>query len=254
MYVDCHTHLDTYESEDILGVIERALEADVSVIVCAGTTLASSKRCVELTQIHKILLAGVGIHPMNLGELLEEDTYNELKTLAQDNSRVVCISEIGLDFLPTSPPKEVQVQAFRRQIHLALEVDLPIVFHSRESHPETLQILKNEGANKVGGAFHYFEGDEKIAFEALDQGFFISLAKPLLRFPALQEVVKKLPLGFIVLETDSFPQPWKKYRRNWTEPNHIVKVAEKLAELKDMPVEEVSRITSANAKKLLRLR
>ena len=253
LFIDCHTHLDQYPPEELPLVLEGARQAQVEAIVCAGTTLPSSRLCLKLAETHDILLAGIGLHPMDLTGPVDDDTYRSLKALAQDNPGVVCVSEIGLDFLSTSPPRDVQFQAFRRQIHLALELELPIVFHSRESHPQVLQVLREEGAQRVGGAFHYFQADEATAKEAIDNGFFISLAKPLLRLPKLQEVAKKLPLEHIVLETDSFPQPWKKYRHNWTEPHHVRTVAEKLAELRGMTLEEVGRITSANARKMLRL-
>lgn len=148
----------------------------------------------------------------------------------------------------------MQHQAFRRQIALAREVGLPIVFHSREAHADTLRLLREEHAEDVGAVMHYFQGDEATAREAIASGFLISLARPLLRLPHLQEVAARLPLGHIVLETDAAPQPWKKHRRNWTEPYHVRLVAEKLAELQGVSLEEVARVTSANLLRLLRRR
>ena len=251
--VDSHTHLDDFPQGEIPEVIQRAREANVGLIICAGTTLASSQVCVQLSQQHRILYAGVGLHPMNLEGPLDDETYKALERLALGNSKVVCISEIGLDFLPTSPDRQVQYEAFRRQIGLARELGLPIIFHSRESDAEVLQTLREERADQVGGVMHYFQGNEEAARAAMDIGFLISLAKPLLRLPHLQEVVKRLPLKSIVLETDSAPQPWKKYRHNWTEPSYVKMVAEKLAELKEMPVAEVVEQTTFNLLKLLKL-
>jgi TatD DNase family protein len=130
---------------------------------------------------------------------------------------------------------------------------LPIIFHSRESHPEVFKVLREESAGDIGGAMHYFQGDETTAREAIDCGFYISLARPLTRLPELQEVAKVIPLENIVLETDAAPQPFKKYRTNWTEPRHVQSVAQTLAEVKDIPVEEVARVTTANLVRLLRL-
>ena len=251
--VDTHTHLDHFPPSEILDVLERAAAANVRLMVCAGTTLASSRRCVALANEHRPLYAGVGLHPSDLQGPLDDDVYEELKTLALQNPKVVCVSEIGLDFLPTSPSKETQFQAFRAQIRLALELGKPIVFHSRESHPEVLQTLREEGADAVGGVMHYFQGDESTARAAIELGFRISLAKPLLRLPELQEVAKSLPLESIVLETDSAPQPFKKYRRNWTEPHHLTEIAQKLADLKGLPVDEVVQTTTGNLLALLGL-
>ena len=251
--VDAHTHLDHYEPDEIPGILRRAADANVRLMVCAGTTLVSTRNTVALANEYTPIYAGVGFHPADLQGPITDAIYDEFKSLAENNPKVVCVSEIGLDFLPTSPDKEVQLQAFRAQIRLALELKKPIVFHSRESHPEVLQTLREEGADAVGGVMHYFQGDEATAREAIDLGFRISLAKPLLRLPELQEVARSLPLEHIVLETDSAPQPFKKYRRNWTEPRHLVDISEKLAELKNIPVEEVVHATTHNLLQILNL-
>ena len=100
---------------------------------------------------------------------------------------------------------------------------------------------------------HYFQGDEPTSRQAIDCGFFISLARPLLRLPELQDVAKAIPLENIVLETDAAPQPFKKYRHNWTEPRHVLPVAQQLAELKGITVEEVAQVTTRNLTRLLGL-
>ena len=164
-----------------------------------------------------MLHAGVGLHPMDLKEPVDDSTLATLRELAQD-PKVVVWSETGLDYLPTSPAKEVQDQALRAQVRLACELDLPLIVHTREADHDLLRVLREEGAGRVGGALHYFQGDLETAQAAMELGFHISLAKPLLRLPALQEVAARLPLDRIVLETDSFPQPFKKHRHRWTEP------------------------------------
>ena len=251
---DSHTHLDEYSPEEMPGVLERAQAASVGMIVCAGTTIASSRACIELARKYDELHAGVGIHPMNVDGPLDDETLRTLRDLALSDPKVVCISEIGLDFLPQSPDREIQHQAFREQIRLARELRLPIIFHSRESHPEVLRTVREEKGHDLGGVMHYFQGDEPTAREAMDMGLFISLARPLLRLPELQEVARNLPLESIVLETDAAPQPFKKYRHNWTEPRHVLDVAEKLAELKGISAEEVAQVTTSNLTGLLALK
>ena len=253
LFGDCHTHLDQYPPVEIPDILERAGEAGVGLVICAGTTVESSRVCIQMSHTYGPIYAGVGIHPMEAHEPVDQDTYSQLEDLARENPKVVCISEIGLDFLPTSPDREVQFQVFREQIRLALNLKLPIIFHSRESHPEVLRTLREEGAGEVGGAMHYFQGDEATAREAIDCGFFISLARPLLRLPELQEAAKAIPLGNIVLETDAAPQPFKKYRTNWTEPRHTQAVAQQLAELKGVTLEEVAEVTTRNLTALLGL-
>ena len=250
---DCHTHLDKYAPNEMPGILDRAREAGVGYIIAAGTTLDSTKACIRMTEEYDMMYAGVGIHPMEAWQPVDYQVYQALEDLAKNNAKVVCISEVGLDFLPASPPRDVQYQVFREHIRLAKSLKLPIIFHSRESHPEVFQTLREEGAGEVGGVMHYFQGDEATAREAIDCGFFISLARPLLRLPELEETAKAIPLESIVLETDAAPQPFKKYRHNWTEPRHVQAVAQRLADLKGISLEEVTRVTSQNLTTLLGL-
>ena len=250
---DSHTHLDQYPSAEMSEILDRARESGVAFAVCAGTTLQSTQDCIDLAEQHGPLYAGVGIHPMEANEPVTEDIYVELERMAKSSSKVVCISEVGLDYLPASPDHDIQDQVFRQHIRLARSLKLPVIFHSRESHPEVFKALREESAGDVGGAMHYFQSDEATAWEAIDCGFYISLARPLTRLPELQEVAKVIPLENIVLETDAAPQPFKKYRTNWTEPRHVQSVARALAEIKGVSVEEVARVTTENLAKLLRL-
>lgn len=250
---DCHSHLDQYPRAEIPEILTRANDAGVRFIICAGTTVESSADCISMAQEFEPLYAGVGIHPMEAHQTIDSEIYDRLESLAKDSPKVVCISEVGLDFLPTSPDHEIQFQVFREQIRLALALKLPIIFHSRDSHSDVFQILRGENAGDVGGAMHYFQGDEATAREAIDCGFYISLARPLMRLTELQDTAKAIPLENIVLETDAAPQPFKKYRSNWTEPHHTQAVAQQLAELKGISVEEVAAVTTRNLARLLGL-
>jgi len=237
--IDSHSHVDQYDASEIPAILDRARGAGLGMIIVAGTTVESSRNAVTLSHGHPIVYGGVGLHPADLTGPLAADP------------RVVVWSETGLDYLESSPPREVQDQAFRAQIRLAIEAKLPLVVHSREAHPDMLRLLHEEHASDVGGIFHYFQGDLATAEAAMDMGFDISMAKPLLRLPELQEVAAKLPLARMVLETDSFPQPFKKHRDRWTEPWHLPQVAEKLAELQGISVDEVTAATTANVLRVL---
>ena len=253
LFGDAHTHLDQYGPEEIPGILDRAAEAGIGFIVLAGTTIESTRNCIRMTEEHSAFYAGVGIHPMEANQPVDDALYAELESLATDNSKVVCISEIGLDYMPTSPDHQVQDQVFRSQIRLAKSLDLPIIFHSRESHPDVFRTLREEDAGSVGGVMHYFQGDEATAREAIDCGFFISMARPLTRLPHLQDAARAIPLENMVLETDAYPQPFKKYRHNWTEPRHVREVAQFLADLKGITLEEVAQTTTHNLANLLGL-
>ena len=251
LFGDAHTHLDQYGPEEIPGILERAAEAGIGFIICAGTTLDSTRACIRMTEEHAPFYAGVGIHPMEASQPVDDAIYSELESMARDNSKVVCISEIGLDYMPTSPDHEVQDQVFRAQIRLARSLKLPVIFHSRESHSDVFRTLREEDAGAVGGVMHYFQGDEPTAREAIDCGFFISMARPLTRLPHLQDVARAIPLENMVLETDAYPQPFKKYRHNWTEPRHVREVAQFLADIKGITLEEVAQTTTRNLANLL---
>ena len=251
MLIDCHVHLESYPDDEIEQVLARAREVGVGFVISAGTTLKSSERTARISARFPDLFAGVGIHPMDIEAPFTDETYAALHRLATSSEKVIVISEIGLDFAERAPDRSIQYPAFREQIRLARELGLPIVFHSRESHDEIFRVLREERAYEVGGVMHYFQGDERTAKTAIDLGFYISLARPLLRLPHLQKVAAGLALDNVVLETDSAPQPFKGKRENWTEPRHIRVVAEKLAELQGRTVEEIEEVTSRNMKDVL---
>ena len=231
--------------------MERSQTAGVGFVVTAGTTERSSERAIELSRTFPSIFAGVGVHPMDLETAMDDKALDRLAALASSSEKVLVMSEIGLDFMEGAPDRAMQFEAFRGQIGIARELSLSIVFHSREAHPDVLRVLREERAYEVGGVMHYFQADEATAREAVDLGFYISLARPLLRLPHLQDVARGLSLDHIVLETDAAPQPFKAKRENWTEPRHTRSVAEKLAELQGRRVEDIEAATTANVRRLL---
>ena len=251
MLIDCHVHLDSYSDEEVSEVLGRGRDAGVAFVISAGSTVPSSERSISLSAKFPDFFSGVGIHPMDIREPFDDATYAHLKQLALSNEKVLVISEIGLDFMEGAPDRAAQYTAFREQIRLARELRYPIVFHSREAHDEVFRILREERAYEVGGVMHYFQGDLDTAKRAIDLGFYISLARPLLRYTYLQEVAAAISLDNIVLETDAAPQPFKARRENWTEPRHTRVIAERLAELQGTSVEEIEDATSGNIRSLL---
>lgn len=250
--VDAHTHIDQHDPAELSAILERAKTAGVGSIIVAGVTVESSERCVQLAEEHPgYLWAGVGVHPMELRGPLSEAEIQRLRELA-GYSEVVCISEVGLDFMPNMPSQAIQEQAFREQLRIAVEFKLPVIFHNREAGMEPLRILKEEVNSEEGVIAHYFQGPRKYTFACLDQGFYLSLAKPLLRLPELQELVRhEVPLDRMVLETDAYPQPFKKRRESWNEPWQLPQVAAKVAELKGVDLEELVETTTKNLEKAL---
>ena len=247
---DCHTHLDQFPHGEIADILNRANTEGVAAMILAGTTLSSSVKCVELAESDDRMFAGIGIHPMDIEKPVDSSTQESLITLAS-SPKVVAFSEIGLDGMNGMPNDKLQEDVFRSQIQLARECSLPIIYHSRMSYPRILDLLEEERAYEVGGAAHYFQGDLATAYRCIDLGFFISLARPLLRLPELQQVVHQLPLENMILETDSFPQPFKKRRESWTEPRHVAEIAKFVAYIQNMDVAEVADQTNKNVVSML---
>lgn len=251
MLIDIHTHIQQHAPSEVPGMLERATEAGVSTIVAAGTTIEDSKRAITLAESYSNIYAGVGIHPADLQAPITPEDISTLEHLAS-HDRVTVMSEIGIDHMPNSPDHTWQEEAFATQIEIAKRRNLPVVFHVREhlddltrfeARASTLAILIDQDAGKLGGAAHYFQGDYDYARKVLDLGLKISFAKPLLRSNELQDVARRVPLDSIVLETDAYPQPFKKNRARWTEPRDVRQIAECLAQLKNIPLEQLHNRT-----------
>ena len=251
MLVDSHAHLDLPEFDnDRNEVIKRAKEGGIDYILTIGINSESCSKAIKLADSYDFIYASIGIHPHDAKDV-NENTYAVLKSLA-NNKKVLAFGEIGLDFYRNLSPKGIQIKRFREQINLANELKLPIIIHNRDAHKETLEILKEEGAKSLGGIIHCFSGDYSMANSCIDMGFYISIPGTI-TFPKaveLQEIVKKLPLSKILIETDCpflTPVP---YRGKRNEPSFVRYVAEKIASLKDTSFEEVAEITSKNFRSL----
>ena len=255
IYVDTHTHIDQYPDNELPGILARARNEGVGLIVAAGVCLSSSQRCIELAAQEELVVAAVGVHPQ---EIKAANAHRDLDKISHsiNDSNVVAISEVGLDYQPDSPAKEVQIELFTEQCRMAIKAGLPVIFHNREATTDTLRVLRSTyatGNRQPSWGAHYFQGDWSYATALMDLGCMLSLAKPLLRLPELQEVVKRIPLEFITLETDSYPQPFKKNRSKWTEPRDIPLIAQCLAQLKGVSERQIMKQTTANALGMLRI-
>lgn len=245
MLTDIHTHIQQHDPSEVPGMLERAEETGVSTVIAAGTTIEDSLKAIQLAEQYPNIFAGVGIHPSDLEAQISTEDIASLDTLAS-HERVIVMSEIGIDHMPNSPDHDWQEEAFAAQIEIAKRHNLPVVFHVREhlddlsrfeARSSALSILAEHDAGQLGGAAHYFQGDYEYAQKVLDLGLKISFAKPLLRSHELQDVAKRIPLDSIVLETDAYPQPFKKNRAKWTEPKDVRLVAKCLAEIRGVSLE-----------------
>lgn len=254
MLIDTHAHMDDAALyKDLDGVLERAKEAGVQTIVNIGFDWKSSLMSLRLSEKYPQVYATVGLHPHNASSwntALEE----KLLDLAKED-KVVAIGEMGLDYYCNLSPKEAQQKAFRSQIALAKEVGKPIVIHDRDAHGDCLSIVKEEKAGVNGGIFHCYSGSWEMAKECMRLGFYISLAGPVTYQNAkkLWEVAQNMPLDKLLIETDApylSPHP---YRGKTNEPARVKLVAERIAELKGLPFEEIAAATTENARQIYRL-
>ncbi len=253
-----HGHLmDEQYNEDIEDVISRAVNGGVSAMICAGTDLVTSHQAVEMADRHENVYAVIGIHPENVfDDSSLEDVLAQLKTLAK-NKNVLGIGEIGLDYHylqglsleEVEKLKDLQKRVFVAQIDLANSLNLPIVVHSRDAMGDTLEILKNHPL-KCKFLLHCYGGSLESAKELMKLGAYFSFGGVVTFKNAknVQEVVKNLPLERIMLETDCpylSPEP---YRGKRNEPKNVVYVADRIAKLKDLTLEEVAFATTQNAR------
>ncbi len=252
--VDTHAHLDFEQFDrDRQAALRRAVEAGVAWLVDVGADLASSRRAVALAQEEPRIWAAVGVHPHDAATVTAA-ALAELRSLAH-GPRVVAIGEIGLDYYRDLSPRPRQREAFAAQLALAQELELPAIVHSREAHAETLEMLR-AAARRAGvalrGVMHCFSGDLELARAVLDLGFYVGIGGPV-TYPTaggLAEVARLVPLERLLVETDSPYLAPQARRGQRNEPAYVRLVAERVAELRGLPPEEVGRITSDNARAL----
>lgn len=258
MFFDSHCHLDDAKfNEDREEIIEEIKKSGVTKLISAGYSLEGSKKAIELANKYDFIYATCGISPNDIPQTEEElwKTLQEIKEFIQVNFKVVAIGEIGLDYYWNKENKELQQKAFIEQINLANELDLPIVIHTREAVSDTLEILKqNEVKNK--GVFHCCPLNRELVKEALKLGFYISFAGPVTfkNSKNADEIIQMVPNDKMLIETDSpylSPEPLRG-RRN--DSSNVKYVAQKIADVKGMQLEEVAEITYENTKRIFRIK
>ncbi len=260
--VDTHCHLDFNRFDgDRDKVIERATKEGIERILNPGINLDSSRSILQFTELHSPIYAAVGVHP-NDAQSWAYDTLNLLRNLAA-NGKVVAIGEIGLDYYRETSPRAKQLQILREQLHLAGEIELPVVIHNREATEDVLAVLSEWCAELIKsgsklierpGVLHSFSADLKSALAAIDLNFYIGITGPVTFRNAerLRQIVAEVPIDRLLVETDApflTPHP---YRGKRNEPAYVRYVADKIAELKNITFEEVSAVTTSNAAKLFK--
>ncbi len=246
MLVDSHCHLDFPDlAENLPQLLDLMQKNDVGCAVCIGVNLEDFPRVLSLAEAYPHLLATVGVHPETTD--VREPTIGELVALAR-HPRVIAIGETGLDYYWHKDAPEWQRERFRTHIRAAIEVAKPLVIHNREATADTLKLMSDEGAGRVGGILHCFTETWDVAEEALALGFYISISGIVTFKNALtiKDVARRVPLDRLLIETDSpylAPVP---YRGKLNQPGYVKHVAEEIARLRGISFEEVATATTAN--------
>jgi len=251
--IDSHCHLDFEPLHNRLDeVLAAARDAGVHTVVNIGVDLDSSRRSVELAAAHEMVYATVGVHPHD-ARTLDDSVLAEFRELAAQR-KVVAIGEIGLDFYRDLSPRPVQKEAFRRQLELAVSLNMPVVIHTRQAFRDTVEIVRDYAADLPGGVFHCFPGRVEDANEIIALGFIIGLTGVITYTGSdMSKVAAEVPLDRIIIETDApylTPVP---HRGRTNEPAYVKYVCEKLAELRAASVAEIEKTTDCTCRKLYSL-
>ena len=252
MLFDTHAHMndpafDSDREEMILGLKEKGVEYVMNV----GCCLESSGDCIKLSEQYPFVYASVGTHPDSADEVNEE-VLEQYRRMAQ-HPKVMAIGEIGLDYYYETIPRQVQQKAFRMQLALAKELDMPVIVHERNAHDDGMRIVKE--FKGVTGVFHCYSGSAEMARQLVDMGWYIGFTGVLTFKNARKavETAERIPLERIVLETDCpfmAPEPFRGKRND---PGYMYRMAERLAQIRGISVEKVHEVTMENAKRLYRI-
>lgn len=254
MFIDSHCHLNFPELADNLDdVLSKMKLNTVTHALCVSVDLDKLPQILQLAEQQDNLYASVGVHPDY--ELADEPTQAELVSLAQ-HPKVIAIGETGLDYYRLQGDLEWQRNRFRTHIRAARECGKPLIIHTRSSASDTLQIMQEEDARKIGGVMHCFTESLEVAYAAIEMGFYISFSGIVTFKNALEikNVAATIPLQSILIETDSpylAPVP---YRGKLNQPAYVKHVAEELAKLRDVSVEDIGLATSENFRRLFKVR
>ena len=256
MIIDSHCHLNMLDYDKLGLTVEQAIEqakqAGVESILNISVDLDNAKDVVALAQQHDNVFASVGVHPSEV--LSVEPSFDDYKQLAQ-HGKVIAIGETGLDYYYNKDGHDVMQSRFRTQIQVANDLNKPIIVHTRSAHEDTLRIMQEERADQCKGVMHCFTESWEMAEVALSMGFYVSFSGIVTFKNAANvvEVASRVPLDRLLIETDApylTPVP---YRGKPNQPAHVSLVADKIAEIKQLPVQAVAEATTDNFKRLFRI-
>lgn len=247
MLIDSHAHLDApYFRNRLPAVLDRAEKAGVERIITIGVTPSSSRNCIKIAEKYPLVFAAAGYHP-HWAKGSDPDLLALAERIAAEAS-VVALGEIGLDYHHLHSPKQDQIRLFRNMLEIAATARLPVIIHDRKAHADVYEILSAFQARLAGGIIHCFSGDWNLAQKYLNWGFYLSIPGSV-TYPKsddLREVAKKTPLDRLLVETDAPHLTPAQCRGRKNEPAFIRYTARKIANLRNISLEEVADVTSRN--------
>ena len=253
MLFDTHAHMDDRAfDEDREALLSRLPEEGIGLLMNPGCSLESSRAACALARKYDYIYAAVGSHPDAAAEVCPE-VLEQYRVLVRENPKVKAIGEIGLDYHYEDIPREIQKEAFRAQMALAAEENLPVIVHEREAHGDGMAIVREFPT--VNGVFHCYSGSPEMARELVSLGWYIGFTG-LLTFKNARkalEVAAALPLERIVLETDCPYMAPEPFRGKRNDPGKLYRMAQALAALRGLSEEEVQRVTLENGRRLYRI-
>ena len=253
MLFDTHAHMDDRAFEDDRGELLAALPGQgLALVMNPGCSLESSRNACALARQYDYIYAAVGSHP-DVADEVNAAVLEEYRTLCRENPKVKAIGEIGLDYHYEDIPREIQKEAFRAQMALAAELNLPVIVHERDAHEDGMKIV--EEFPGVTGVFHCYSGSLEMAKWLVSRGWYIGFTGVLTFKNARKsvEVAANIPLDRLVLETDCPYMAPEPFRGKRNDPGKLYRMAERLAEIRGVSVEEIHRITVENGKRLYRI-
>lgn len=253
MLFDTHAHIDDHAfDEDREQMIEDFGNHDIGLVMNPGCSLETSIQAHQLSMKYDFIYAAVGSHPDSADEV-NEVVIQQYRDLCRANPKIKAIGEIGLDYHYEDIPRQIQQRAFRMQMELARELDLPVIVHEREAHEDGMKIV--DEFSEVKGVFHCYSGALDMAKALVSRGWYIGFTGVLTFKNARKaiEVASSIPLERIVIETDSPYMAPVPFRGSRNDPRLLIKMAEKLAEIRQISVEEAQRVTMENGKRLYRI-
>ena len=253
MLFDTHAHLDdrAYD-EDRQQLLESLPSQGVGLVMNPGCSLESSRNVDKLTREYDYIYGAVGSHP-DVADEVNEAVLEEYRTLCKANPKIKAIGEIGLDYHYEDIPREIQQRAFRLQMELARERNLPVIVHERDAHEDGMKIVTE--FPEVTGVFHCYSGSAEMAKWLVNRGWYIGFTGVLTFKNARKavEVASQIPLDRIVLETDCPYMAPTPFRGKRNDPGYLYRMAEQLAQIRGRSVEEIHEITVENGKRLYRI-